>query len=177
MTIRGFLLWRSRSSSTRCIRWILVFAGTSLLANSLKRLVTLRQRWDHLAPFAGLVNESPNEEPIRRERDYSLSGMGITDGIRCVLASNSQVRLSATEIAGSLRDGGFDLDRLSNPMGTAYDVRTKTWRRPWFADESCRAASSGRGFAAVAGTCKQRTSGHSLLFRSTLRPHEVRSAL
>ena len=31
MTIRGFSPWRSRLSNTRCIRWILVSAGTSLL--------------------------------------------------------------------------------------------------------------------------------------------------
>lgn len=92
------------------------------------RIGHLTEAMEHLASFAGVETESKVQPLPVAEFKQCLVGVGITNAIRSVLRQAQEYRLSASEIGKDLADGGFDLGRLSNPMGTIRKVLARLVR-------------------------------------------------
>ena len=76
------------------------------------QITHLNEIMGHLGPLAGLPAGD------------NIAGMGITDAIRWIL-SNSEERMSPTNVRDNLIEKGFDLSSLTAPMASIYKILSR----------------------------------------------------
>jgi hypothetical protein len=83
-------------------------ASLSEVANQISHL---NEILNHLEPLAGLAGGN-------------LASMGITDAVRWVL-SESEGRMSPTDVRDKLLENGFDMSSLTAPMSSIYKILSR----------------------------------------------------